>query len=438
MARTSAFQFKQGGHDVRDIGKTLGVQFALEGSIRRDGQSIRVVAQLIDTHDGFHRWSRTYDCDLTSPFKLQEEISGAIANTLSDRLGRRASAVREPARPRRPRLSLEGAPLLEQGDARRRREGHRYWQQAIALDPAYRAAHAGLADAFALLATVECDAPGPLMERARQAAQSALDLHDLAEGHVAMGAVMGMGDWNWSGAEREFRRALDLMPSFAHARGAYAMGCLAPLGRYDEAVKINFDRPCSSTLSVFLRTMLSQTLVLAGRSDEAVHELQTALELDGQRGAAIITLALAHIGCADFARAIDVLEGAPAPAKTFPNFAGHLGYAHGRLGHVEQAKSVAEALLSRFPGPWVPGVDVGAIYNWRRRYPGGHALAGTRSRPSLVRRDVRGCRPEVRQLEVRSATRAPGLGHRGIVTGTIRTRVDGRVGCTARRPGRLD
>ena len=97
VARTSAFQFKQGGHDVRDIGKTLGVQFALEGSIRRDGQSIRVVAQLIDTHDGFHRWSRTYDCDLTSPFKLQEEISGAIANTLSDRLGRRASAVREPA-----------------------------------------------------------------------------------------------------------------------------------------------------------------------------------------------------------------------------------------------------------------------------------------------------------------------------------------------------
>ena len=178
-----------------------------------------------------------------------------------------------------------------------------------------------------------------------------------------MGAVMGMGDWNWSGAEREFRRALDLMPSFAHARGAYAMGCLAPLGRYDEAVDQLRQAVRLDPLSVFLRTMLSQTLVLAGRSDEAVHELQTALELDGQHGAAIITLALAHIGCADFARAIDVLEGAPAPAKTFPNFAGHLGYAHGRLGHVERAKSVAEALLSRFPGPWVPGVDVGAIYN---------------------------------------------------------------------------
>ncbi len=86
--------------------------------------------------------------------------------------------------------------------------GIKYLEQAITLDPGYAAAHAALADAFVFLATVESEAPGPLMDAARKAAQRALDLQDLAEGHIALGTVLGIGDWDWAGAEREFRKAL--------------------------------------------------------------------------------------------------------------------------------------------------------------------------------------------------------------------------------------
>jgi Flp pilus assembly protein TadD len=236
-------------------------------------------------------------------------------------------------------------------------------QQAIALDPGYAAAHAGLADAFVFLATIESEAPGPLMDAARKAAQRALDLQDLAEGHTAMGTVLGIGDWDWEGAEREFKRALQLMPSSAYAHGGYAVGCLAPLRRHEEAVSQLHQAVRLDPLSVFQRTMLGQILVLASRHEEAVGELRHALELDPGCIAGMLGLAWAHLARADHADALDVLMGVPAAGMVFPNFAGHLGYTYARLGDRARAEIVLQSLLDRFPGPWVPGVDVGAIYN---------------------------------------------------------------------------
>ena len=365
VARTSAFQFKGRGEDIRNIGRTLGVQLALEGSVRRDGGSIRVAVQLIDARDGFQRWSQTFERHLTSIFTVQDEISGAIVDTLRSRFDTSSPTVRPvvPVSAEAHDCYLKARYFWNRATPEDVAKAIKYFEQAIALDPGYAAAHAGLADAFVFMATVESEAPGPLIDAARKSARAALDLHDLAEAHSAMGAVLGMGDWDWMGAEREFRIALDLMPSFAHARGAYAMGSLAPLGRYDEAIDqlrlaIGFD-----PLSVFLRTMLAQILILAGRVREAVDELRHALELDGVYAPATLSLAWAYIGQANFAAALDLLEHVPVSTRTFPNFSGHLGYAHARLGQRQQAEDVLRALLERFPGPWVPGVDVGAVYN---------------------------------------------------------------------------
>ena len=365
VARTSAFQFKGRGEDVRKIGEVLGVQMALEGSVRRDGRSIRVAVQLVDARDGFHRWSQTFERDLSSVFRIQDEISDAIVGTLRSRLGTATPAVRRttPVSAEAHDCYLKARYFWNKATPEDVAKGIKYFEQAIALDPGYAAAHAGLADAWVFLATIEAEAPGQLIDAARTSAQAALDLHDLAEAHSAMGAVLGIGDWDWTGAEREFRMALDLMPSFAHARGAYAVGCLAPLRRHDEAIDQLRQAIGIDPLSVFLRTMLGQMLVLAGRFDDAIEELGSALELDGEHAAATLTLAWAYLGADRFDAALDVLERVQPPTTEFPNFSGHLGYAHARLGHRQQADEVLRALLARFPGPWVPAVDVAVIYN---------------------------------------------------------------------------
>ena len=201
------------------------------------------------------------------------------------------------------------------------------------------------------------------MEAARKSATMALGLQDLAEGHVAMGTVLGIGDWDWAGAEREFLRALDLMPSSAYARGGYAIGCLTPLRRHQEALSQLRQAVRLDPLSVFQRAMLGQVLILAGRHEEAVAEMQAALELDPGHIAGLLSLAWAHLAKSDFGDALAVLMRVPPAGAVFPNFSGHLGYTYGKLGDRTRAEGVLQSLVDRFSGPWVPGVDVAAIYS---------------------------------------------------------------------------
>lgn len=364
VARTSAFQFKGRSDDIRTIGTALGVQLALEGSVRREAQALRVLVQLIDVSTGFPRWSCAYDRDLTGLFRMQDEVAQSIVQSVRDRLGL-APASTQPAAPVSADAHdcyLKGRYFWNRATPADVASSIRYFEQAIAHDPAYAAAHAGLADAYVFLATIEMEAPGPLMQAARRAAQAALDLRDVAEGHSAMGAVLGIGDWDWAGAEREFRRALELKPSFAHARGAYAVGCLAPLRRHDEAIEQLRQAIRLDPLSVFLRTLLGQSLILAGAPDAAVKELEHALELDPGYAAAALALAWAQIGRSDLPVALQVLEAAAPPISTLPNWAGHAGFVYAGLGRPERARSVLQTLLDRFPGPWVPAVDVAAIH----------------------------------------------------------------------------
>lgn len=365
VARTSAFQFKGRSEDVREIGRILGAQMALEGSVRRDGTSMRVVVQLVDAGDGFQRWSQTYERDVTGTFRLQDEITKAIVAALGERLRAEATTVRTaaPASADAHDCYLKGRYFWNKATPEAVAKSIEYLERAIRLDPAYAAAHAGLADAYIYLATLEAEAPGPLLARARAAARQALELEELAEGRSALGVVLGIGDWDWEGAEREFTRALQLAPSYAHARGAYAIGCLAPLRRHDTAAAQLRLAIRHDPLSVFLRSMLGQVLLLRGGFEEAIDELEHVLELDPGNVPGGLTLAWARAGAQDFEGSIQALQSLPAAATALPNYAGHLGYAHARLGRSREAADILQELLARFPGPWVPGVDVAAIHN---------------------------------------------------------------------------
>lgn len=362
VARTSAFQFKGRGDDVRHIGRVLGVPLALEGSVRCDGPSIRVHVQLIDVHNGFFLWAQTYERALPSAFRIQDEIAAAILVALRERLGLGGS-VRSvaPTNAVAYECYLKGRYFWSHGSPDDVGKAVLLFEEAIARDATYAAAYAALADAYIYLATLTTDAPGPLIQAGRRAAAEALALQDLAEGHSAMGAVLGVGDWNWAGAEHEFRRALELMPSFAHARGAYAVCCLAPMRRHDEAIEQLRLALAHDPLSVFLRSMLGQILLLAGRFEDALRELRDALELEPNHIVGTLTRGWVLIGAGDFEGAVAALQETPESARTLPNFAGHLGHALGRLGHRAAAERLLADLRLRFQGPWTPAVDLAAI-----------------------------------------------------------------------------
>lgn len=364
LARTSAYQFKGRAHDIRKIGKKLGIQTALEGSVRKEAHRIRVAAQLVSARDGFHLWAQIFDRELRDVFDIQQEITHAIVEALRIHL---APEDRDRLRRRGPvRIEAYDCYLRGRHFQRLATPAHlvrsvQYMERAIALDPRYAAAYAGMADAYLLWATIGTEPPAALLASAKRSAQTALEIEDLAEGHSALASALAIGDWDWAGAEREFRLALALKP-LEDTRAAYAVTCLAPMRRHEEAL-VHLRRALSGDpLSVFLRTMLGQTLVMAGKPEAALAELRDVMELEPTFVFGNITLALTHLAMSSYSDALAVLERIHEAAEAFPNYLGHLGYAYARLGNRFEAVRTLNLLVDRFPKS-CPAVDIAAIHN---------------------------------------------------------------------------
>jgi len=238
-ARTSAFAFKGTSADIGTIGGRLNVATVLEGSVRRAGNRLRITARLVDVADGYDLWSERFDREMEDVFAIQDEIAGSIVHKLELRLGeaRAASLIRRHTEKKEAyHLYLKGRFYW----AKRYRGGLKaaieHLQRAIGEDPDYALAYAGLADAFVFLALYSLVKPRDAFGRARQAAEKALSLDPaLAEGHTSLALVRFGADWDFPGAEEEFRRALEIDPAQAYARIYYSW-LLVLMGRADEAI----------------------------------------------------------------------------------------------------------------------------------------------------------------------------------------------------------
>ncbi len=282
-ARTSSFQFKGKTEDLRVIGEKLNVTTVLEGSVRKEGNRVRVTAQLINTADGFHLWSETYDREMTDIFTVQDEIARSVAGALKvELLGEPAVAASRPARNANVEAYnayLRGRYFFERGSQADLEKAADFYQQAISLDPDYALPWAGLAEARDQQAGQGYLPMAEGYQEARAAAERALALDaNLAEAHTALGSIQMWSDWNWAGADASFQRALAVEPQNAKALTG-ATHLARTLGRFEEGLAHGRRAVEHDPLSVTAHHALGFTAIYAGRLEEAEAVLNKAVEL---------------------------------------------------------------------------------------------------------------------------------------------------------------
>jgi TolB-like protein len=292
-ARTSAFAFRNGTEDVRDIGEKLNVRTLLEGSVRRSGERVRITAQLIDTSSGFHLWSRTYDRTMEDLFAVQDEIAGSIARELVGRLDLPGRAAERHVAPQEAQDAYWRARAqMGRRDPTGLPEAVTLLQRAVALDPEYAAAYAGLADAYALLPLYAPSAsPADAWAEAEQWAGEAIRLDStLADPYASLGLVRALRR-DRAGALQAFGKAIDLNPSYAPAFH-WRANVLAEMGRLDEARADATRAALLDPLSPAVATDHGKILLWSGDVQGAGRELDRALTLDFSYRPALFASAL--------------------------------------------------------------------------------------------------------------------------------------------------
>jgi TolB-like protein/DNA-binding winged helix-turn-helix (wHTH) protein/Tfp pilus assembly protein PilF len=290
IARTSSSAYKGKHTPVDQIGRELGVDYVLEGSVRRSGDRVKVTAQLIQVKDQTHLWAEAYERRADDLLRLQDELAARIVGSLEARLSSAApTAALAGTSPAAYEAYLKGRYHLSRRSAIGINEegltrSVDYFQEAIAKDPAFAAAHAGLASAYVALSEQGRVTPQEAFPKVRAAAERAIALDGgTAEAHTALAVTRMYFDWDWPGAGASFARALELDPGRAPTHHAYA-GFLSAQGRHAEALAAIDRARVLDPLSAAVNGDLGWYLYFARRYDEAIAQYKKAFELEPQLG----------------------------------------------------------------------------------------------------------------------------------------------------------
>ena len=348
ISRSSAMRFKTREPSLREIGETLGVATLLDGSVRRAGDKVRIVAQLIDAESDEHVWSETYDRQLTDLFAIQSDVALQIASALRAEL---TPAVQQRIQ-RKPTESLlayqyymQGRHSYSQYTEESITRGIAYYHEAVKLDPRFALAWVGIAFAYAELEAGSGGGglrPDDAHRLGREAADRAIALDpELGEAHSVNALLMMVHDYDWDGAERAFKRALELNPGAAEIHDHYGWLCGA-LERYDEAIALV--KRAQELDPLVHRSDVCSTLIRAGRYEEALEAADLAVAFAPTYGRAHSTRAWACYFLGRFDEAVAGIEHAVALNPGHTLYLGQLGEMYGLTGRTELARDVLEQM----------------------------------------------------------------------------------------------
>ncbi len=364
MARNTAFTYKGREVDPRQVGRDLNVRAVVTGRVRRQGERLLIRAELADTATGARLWDDEYERPLADLLNLEREITLEISEALRPQLGganQRRLAKRQSADSEAYRLYLQGRHSFLQATPTSAENALTYFKQAIALDPNYALAHAGVSDVYSAISSQTLP-PAEAMPKAREAALTAIRLDEtLPEAHYSLAMVKIWGDWDWAGAERELKRAIELYPSFVHARAQYG-NLLGGQGRFEEALSEARWAQELDPLALQANYAIGRILFLARRYDEALIHLRKMIDIDPNNAAARHSLGRVLSQQGKHQEAINELRRAfdLGRSHTYRSWLAH-GYA--RAGQRNEALKLLRELESLSTRERVSPIYIARIYS---------------------------------------------------------------------------
>ncbi len=340
ISRTSVMQYKQTVKTIREIGHELNVSTVLDGSVRRDGDRVRIVSQLIEATTNDLLWAERYDRELTDVFAIQSDVAQRIAEALQATISPRERSLIE----RRPTEDVEAHNLYLRGRYlwnRRTRAGLEsgadYFRQATERDPEYAPAFAGLADAYLLLGSYQYMPEREATQQARGALERALQLDDdLAEAHASRGQVL-RAERDWVGEEQAYLRAIELNPSYSTAHQWYAT-LLAALGRREEAIREAELARSLDPLSHAIGVTAGVVHFVNRDYEGAIERLENTLELEPSYFSAHVWLSMSYSEMGRTAEALQAYEKLVELRPDIPQWGFFLANVYARSGQTELAR----------------------------------------------------------------------------------------------------
>jgi TolB-like protein/Tfp pilus assembly protein PilF len=362
IARTSTVRYKDTKETAAEIGQALGVDYLLEGSVRRAGERVRVVAQLVRTVEQTRLWSETYERPVTDVLNIQREIADHLTRSLSIQLlpARTTAAAPSSVNLKSYDKYLLGLHEIGKGTREGGKKAIEYFTQALAADPDNARIHAALAQAYTAVNTYY-SSPREVMPLARDAALRAIALDpNLAPARVTLGYTRLLFDWDWPAAEREYLRALEINPNAPAAQLGYAT-YLATLGRFDEAIARVQQAYKFDPLALESRNEALWIYYFSGRMQDTIEQCRKTIALEPAAGLPHAILALAHAHLGQRAEALDAAATAVRLADS-PTITTTAASALARVGERAEARRVLQRSLAVARERYVCRFIVAATY----------------------------------------------------------------------------
>jgi len=366
ISRTSVMHYKKTDKHLLDIGEELGVANILEGSVRKARDRVRIVAQLINAQTDEHLWAETYDRELSDIFAIQSDVAQGIAAALKAHVSKEEKKLIE----KKPTENMEAYELYLQGrffwnkrTLEDLQKAIRYFEQTIEKDPNYALAYAGIADSYNDLPSYSDFPPKEAYPKAMNAALKALEIDDtLAEAHTSLAHIKDDYHWDWEGAEREFKRALELNPAYVYARHCYAMHLLT-LRRFDEAIEEMKRAHELDPLSLVTTRNLGWVFYHARQYDQAIETLQKTIEIDPNYSFTHYVLGLVHIQKSMYDEALLEFQKERKVSKAYnPMLESSLGVLYMHMGKRVEAEKILDDLIERSKKTYVCPFTIACLY----------------------------------------------------------------------------
>jgi serine/threonine-protein kinase len=363
ISRTSVMHYKGTDKPLPEIARELHVDAVVEGSVQRSENRVRITAQLIRAATDQHLWADSYERDLQDILGLQEEVAHAITQQVEGRLSQKNEAPRNSfhtVNSEAYEAYLKGRYFWNKRDRASLEKSLVYFNEAIAKDPNYALAYAGLADVYVVIGSDWATSPKDVNEKAKAASLKALAIDDsLVEPHTSL-ATIYHNEWNWQGAEREFKRAIELNPNYATAHHWYSI-YLATVGRFDETLKEAKKAAELDPLSLIISASLGNRLNEVRRYEDAASQCRRTLDMDPNFGLAHLCIGTSYVngghfqeGIPELRKGIDLL-----PGSTYSM--GQLGIAYALSGDRVRAREVLSKLKDPSQ-PYLPAFSIAMVY----------------------------------------------------------------------------